>query len=150
MYNFLMLPRETSSPRRPQLFCVDGTNLVRRSYGYAGPEFHAQENNDCERLVAALSVLCARHESVDVDLVFDGAHRPLAAGAPSNLRVRFARERRADDLLLDSVRALRRAGGKVTVVTGDGELAEQALEEGARHVDVALERVVSRLEGMIR
>jgi hypothetical protein len=114
-------------------YCVDGTNVVRGCYGYGGPAFRHQEDADAERLVAALDVLCESLEgSIEVEVFFDGAHRPLGAAA-RNLRVRFTHEMPADDLILDRVRSRRYAGGgSVTVVTGDGDLGRKAEDEGAR------------------
>lgn len=133
------------------VYCVDGTNLVRTSYGYAGPAFRAQEEADSQRLVAAFERLCERLGArVEVDVYFDGAYRGWRSAA-ENLRVLFTREAQADELILDRVRA--RAylgGGSVTVVTGDGELGRRASEEGGRWLRTkpgqALESVLAAIE----
>lgn len=122
---------------RPQTFCVDATNAVRRAYGYAGAAFRDQEDANSEHLVAVLAEFCVgRGASVDVDVVFDGADRFVGKALPSNLSVRFAREMAADELILDRVRSLRRGGQKVTVVTGDGDLGERICEEGGRWLPI--------------
>jgi len=132
-------------------YCVDGTNVVRGCHGYGGPEFRGQEEADSERLVAALGQLCKELEDrIEVEVIFDGATRPLAARAP-NLRVRFAHECAADDLILDCVRSSRYANtGRVTVVTGDGDLGRKAADEGARWLRVAprepLETILNAIE----
>jgi hypothetical protein len=132
-------------------YCVDGTNLVRGCHGYGGPEFRAQEDADTVRLVNAFGQLCEELDGdIEVEVIFDGAARPLPSGAP-NLRVRFAREIEADDLILDRVRSSRYANaGKVTVVTGDSALGRQAEEEGADWLRVKprapLESVLGAIE----
>lgn len=131
----------------PHSYCVDGTNVVRGSVGYGGPNFRLQEEADTQRLVQAFGQLCNDLDGqIEVELYFDGAFRPLSSPAP-NLRLRFTRETPADDLILDRVRV---TGGKVTVVTGDGELGRRISEEGARWLRVnpgtALESVLNAIE----
>lgn len=131
-------------------FCVDGTNVV-RGYGYAGPAFRDQEDADAQRLIAALAQLCeALGERIEVEVIFDGAFRPWRSPA-ANLRVRFAQEVQADDLILDRVRSRGfQGGGRVTVVTGDSDLGRKASEEGARwqrvYPGAALESVLRSIE----
>ena len=131
-------------------YCVDGTNLV-RSGGYGGPQFREQEDADTRRLVAALGELCRRLEGqAEVEVFFDGAARAVGAAGPG-LTVRFSHETAADELILDRVRSRPYAGGgKVTVVTGDGELGRLAEEEGGTWLRVSpgapLESVLSRIE----
>lgn len=121
-----------------RLFCVDGTNLVRTAYGYGGPAHQAQEDADTERLVAVFALLCeGAGPAVEVELFFDGAYRRLPGG-PANLRVTFARDGAADDLILDRVRARAwTTGGKATVVTADVALGEAAQAEGGKWMRVA-------------
>jgi hypothetical protein len=132
-------------------YCVDGTNLVRGCHGYGGPDFRAQEEADAARLVSAFGQLCAQLDGdIEIEVIFDGATRPLPSGAP-NLRVRFAHEIEADDLILDRVRASRYgSAGRVTVVTGDSALGRQAEEEGAHWLRVKprapLESVLGAIE----
>lgn len=137
------------------LYCVDGTNLVRASSGYGGPQFREQEESDSAWLVAAIAELClSAGPAVEVELFFDGPHRVWPEGTTppvSNLRVSFTRETEADDLILDRVRSHRwTGGGSVTVVTGDTELGRQAEEEGGRWQKVRhgtkLENVLSAME----
>lgn len=127
------------------LYCVDGSNLVR---GAGDSGFRAHEEADGAWLVAAFDELCRRlGPLVEVDLYFDGPRRG-PAGTEANLRVVFSHEVEADELILDRVRARRWSGtGKVTVVTGDGELGRQTEEEGGRWHAV---RHGTRLEGVLR
>lgn len=133
------------------VYCVDATNLVRGGYGYAGPDFRAQEDADAERLVDMLAALCERLGSrVEIDVYFDGAFRAMGRG-PANMRLRFTHETKADDLILDRVRSRGYSGGGgVTVVTGDGELGRQVEAEGgkwlrARH-GAGFESVLAAIE----
>lgn len=116
----------------PAYYCVDGTNLVRAGYGYGGPEFREQEDADGERLVALFSRACeALAGRAEVELFFDGAWRGWKSGA-ANLRLCFTGAMKADELILDRVRARAWTGGRATVVTADGELGRKAAEEGGR------------------
>ena len=120
-------------------YCVDGTNLVRTSCGYGGPQFRRQEEADAQRLVEGLSRVCeALGGRVEIEVFFDGGDQALRAHAgAANLRVRFAREIEADELILDRVRSRSwSGGGRVTVVTADGELGRRAEEEGGRWLKV--------------
>jgi len=137
-----------------RVFCVDGTNLVRTAYGYGGPAHAAQEDADSERLVGLLAGVCQDADgAIELELFFDGAFRPFEAAA-DGLIVRFARERPADELILDRVRAAAWRGGAVTVVTADGELGRQVVGEGGRWLKVehgaAPESVARRIGGRFR
>jgi hypothetical protein len=135
------------------LFCIDGTNLVRGSFGYGGPSFQAQEEADSRRLLEIMGQVCAAQEGrIEVEVFFDGASRPALSA--SGLRVSFARDLEADDVILDRVRSKRYAGaGKVTVVTGDAELGAAVCDEGGRWLRVrpgtGLEEVMKSIEGRI-
>ncbi len=115
-------------------YCVDGTNLVRSAYGYAGPGFEEQEDADASRLIGLLDRLCEDiGPRLEIEVVFDGDRMSWGAGEhPGNLRIRFSHGAPADDLIIDRVRAYAFGGGKMTVVTADRELGEQAVEEGGR------------------
>ena len=132
-------------------YCVDGTNMVRGCYGFGGPAFAAQEDADSLRLVAAFGQLCEELEDrIEVEVFFDGAFRSIPSQA-SNLRVSFTRELPADDIILDRVRSRKFSGaGRVTVVTGDGELGRKVSDEGARWLRVGpgtkLESVLHSIE----
>lgn len=121
-----------------RLFCVDGTNLVRTAYGYGGPAHAAQEEEDARRLVALLAIACEEAgPALEVELFFDGAFRIFPGTRPANLRLSFTRELKADDLILDRVRA--RAwggGGRATVVTADAELGRSVEAEGGKWMRV--------------
>ena len=137
-------------------YCVDGTNVVRGLFGYGGEPFRAQEDEDGRRLVLALAQLCEGLPTrLEIELFFDGPERPLPGDRrPPNLRIRFARELEADDLILDRVRAKAYGHGSVTVVTADGELGKRAAEEGAGWLKVrprsSLESVVKAIESKFR
>jgi len=112
--------------------------LVRTAYGYGGAAHRAQEQADCERVVAIFARLCERvGAAVEVELFFDGAFRAMSGSRPENLRVRFAREVTADEMILDQVRARGWAGGRATVVTADAELGRTASAEGGKWMRVA-------------
>jgi len=136
------------------LYCVDGSNVVRVLWGYGGPEFRAQEESDCVTLVESFGALCrGLPDRLEADIFFDGEGRrwPRAPQSPANLRVRFAWEETADELILDLVRARRWRGGEsVTVMTGDAQLGRRAREEGARWVNIrlgdSLERILHNIE----
>src|SRR5258708_2218293 len=104
---------------RVHFFCVDGTNVVRMTCGYAGKDFREQENADGERLVEVLAGICETLAGrVSIELFFDGPSAPSGALAP-NLRVKATHERSADEFIRDSVRSrLFSSGGSVSVVTG--------------------------------
>ncbi len=129
-------------------YCVDGTNVVRGCYGYAGASFRRQEDADSERLVNAFALLCETLDGrIEVEVFFDGAHRALPSSA-ANLRVCFTHELPADDLILDRVRSRRYShAGRVTVVTGDGDLGRKISQEGARWLRVG---PGTRLEDLLR
>lgn len=132
---------------RASYYCVDGTNLVRTGYGYGGPAFRDQEEADGERLVALLSSVCAELSGrAEVELFFDGPWRAWRSGA-ANLRLCFTGRAKADELILDRVRARVWRGGRVTVVTADGELGKRAAEEGGRWQRVA---PAAGVEGAVR
>lgn len=139
-----------------QLYCVDGTNVVRVLWGYS-PAFQKQEESDCATLVAAFGALCKiLAGSVEAEIFFDGRARGLdprrlSAGLPANLRVRFSWEEPADELILDRVRARRwKSEGGATVITADAELGRRARAEGGRWLQVrdgdALERILNSVE----
>ncbi|MBI5629320.1 MAG: hypothetical protein HY921_00340 [Elusimicrobia bacterium] len=137
-----------------RLCCVDGTNVVRGCFGYAGPAFEEQELSDNRYLSEALARLCEGLAGrVEVELFFDGPCRaPLASSArAANFRIRFAEGLKADDVILDRVRAGRYLGqGRVCVVTADSELGRRVLEEGGRWARFfpgdPVERVLSLIE----
>lgn len=135
-----------------RLICVDGTNLVRTAYGYGGPEHAAQEDADARRLVEIFARLCEDCPALEVELFFDGAFRVMPAPRPANLRVSFARDGTADDLILDRIRAKAwGATGSATVVTADAELGRRAESEGGRWMRAAHgvppESVVGKIRG---
>lgn len=131
---------------KARAYCIDGSNLVRAAGWTPG------EEQDARWLVQACAALCRRLEGkVEVELFFDGRDRAVPGPTPSNLRVRFAREETADDLILDRVRSAKwTAGAVVTVVTGDADLGRRAVEEGGKWQQVthgtALESVVRGIE----
>src|ERR1035441_9804508 len=88
-----------------RLFCVDGTNLVRTAYGYGGPAPWAQEQSYAEHLAEVFAQVCEEAGGgVEVELFFDGPFRAMPGG-PANFSVSFTHEIKADDLILDRVRA---------------------------------------------
>ncbi|MBI4377168.1 MAG: NYN domain-containing protein [Elusimicrobia bacterium] len=123
------------SLQRPRVYCIDGTNIVRVCCGYAGASFRRQEEADAARLLSALLQLCrSQDQDMDVELYFDGAARTLSSQGSPNLRVRFADELPADELIMDRVRLGRHEGRRVVVVTADSDLGRRAQEEGGRWI----------------
>ena len=120
-------------------YCVDGTNLVRTAYGYAGTAHQEQENADTERIVEIFARLCEDAGSVlEVELFFDGAYRAVPASRSDNFHVSFSGDVSADELILDRVRALSwNQGGQITVVTADGDLGRSAEDEGGKWMRVS-------------
>ena len=135
-----------------QLYCVDGTNVVRVLWGYA-PGFNVQEESDCSTLIESFGELCHRLSgSIEVEIFFDGAGRQWTRTfqSPANLRVSFAWDVSADELILDRVRArsFGREGG-MSVVTGDGELGRRAQEEGGRWLNIHAAKSLAAILGKI-
>jgi predicted RNA-binding protein with PIN domain len=134
------------------LYCIDGNNLVRGAFGYGGPEFQAQEDADAQRLIKALERTCLLLGSrIDIEVFFDGPFRAHLQTRAQNLSVRFTRETKADDIIIDRVRSRSYAGtNKVTVVTGDTELGERVRRDGGRWQKImhgaSLESVISVIE----
>jgi hypothetical protein len=134
------------------LVLVDGTNLVRCSNPARGRAFDDAEERDRQWLAGALAHVCeGKPERLEIELFFDGSATGVSVpGAPSNFRLRFGYDEKADDLILDRVRGRRFQGQKVTVVTADVELGERAKEEGAKwqrfRFGQSLESVVAHLE----
>lgn len=121
-----------------RLICVDGTNLVRTAYGYGGPAHASQEDADTGRLVEVFARLCEDCPALEIEVFFDGAFRAVPSSRPANLRVSFARDGTADELILDRVRAKAwGATGSVTVVTADTDLGRRAESEGGRWLRAA-------------
>ena len=67
-------------------------------------------------------------------VAFDGPPRIFNAPRPDGLDLYFGKEEGADAVLLDQARYLCGSGEKVTIVTADQDLAEQAMGEGADHM----------------
>jgi len=134
------------------LYCIDGNNLVRGAYGYAGPDFAAQEEADAQRLIKALERTCLLiGDRLEIEVFFDGPHRNLSSRS-QNLSVRFTRELKADDIILDRVRARAYSGlGKITVVTADADLGARVKADGGRWQRVPhgapLEDIIRTIEG---
>lgn len=119
------------------VYCIDGTNVVRGAYGYAGSSaFQEQEEADTERFVEMLCGLSERLGSrVEIELYFDGPVHEMPS-APSNFSVRFTHQTPADDMILGRVRSRSYSGGGITVVTGDVDLGRQVDEEGGKWLRV--------------
>ncbi len=135
------------------LYCIDGNNLVRGAYGYGGPDFRDQEDADAERLIAALERTCQLLGSrVEIEVFFDGPFRQNLSARSTNLSVFFTRDLKADDVIVDRVRARNYAGtNKVTVVTADADLGERVKADGGRWQKIPhgapLESIIRTIEG---
>lgn len=119
---------------------VDGYNVTKLEWG--GSSLAEQRS----RLLRELAPVVAR-SGAEVTVVFDGAdlsHRP-AVSPPRGVRVRFSpADVTADEVVRDLVRA-EPAGRAVVVVSSDREVADFAVQAGARAVPaVALVRLLDR------
>ncbi len=127
------------------IFLVDGSNAVRgKNYD---PRFPEMEQARTEAWLLRLDSLASGRRGVEVEVFFDGPRRGVGT-AISALSVRFPVDGDADEAILGSARHVLAMGKGVTVVTGDGELAEQARSEGARVIGFAqLEERLRRKQG---
>ena len=127
------------------IFLVDGSNAVRgKSYD---PRFPEMEQARTEAWLLRLDSLAAGQRRVEVEVFFDGPRRGVGV-AISALSVRFPVDGDADEAILGSARHVLAMGKGVTVVTGDGELAEEARSEGARVIGFSeLENRLRRSRG---
>lgn len=127
------------------IFLVDGSNAV-RGKGY-DPRFPEMEQARTEAWLLRLDALALGKQRVDVEVFFDGPRRSLGVRTCA-LSVRFPMDGDADTAILGSARHVLATGKGVTVVTGDGELAEEARSEGARVIGFAeLEERLRRNRG---
>ncbi|MEK7656827.1 MAG: NYN domain-containing protein [Elusimicrobiota bacterium] len=127
------------------IFLVDGSNAVRgKNYD---PRFPEMEQARTEAWLLKLDSLASGRRGAEVEVFFDGPRRGVGVAA-SALSVRFPVDGDADEAILGSARHVLAMGKGVTVVTGDGELAEQARSEGARVIGFAeLENRLRRSRG---
>lgn len=110
---------------------IDGSNAVRGESGYDS-KFPEQDNFNSAEFAAALSEWAGRlRKPPCVEVVFDGGHRPLE-GAGGTVFLFFSGYKKADDIILERIRYHSYTGGRVFVVTGDGELAGLSRAEGAQ------------------
>jgi hypothetical protein len=113
-----------------RLYLVDGTNAARR--GHYDPRFPEMEERSTEVYLCRLGALAAGlRDRVRIEVFFDGPRRPMPPVEPP-VHIRFPTYGDADDAILGSARHTLAAGRGVVVVTGDGALARQLEEEGAR------------------
>ncbi|MFH1725047.1 MAG: NYN domain-containing protein [Elusimicrobiota bacterium] len=111
-------------------YLIDGTNVVRG--GAYDPRFPDVEEARTAKLLGRLSALAAPYlESIRVEVFFDGPRRPVVSVDPP-VHVRFPIDGHADTAILGTARRVLSSGRGVVVVTGDGALADEVLEEGGR------------------
>jgi len=108
---------------------IDGSNAVRGEWGFDS-NFPEQDNRNSEAFIAELENWAGRMRKVPcVEVIFDGAQRPMAGGG--TVSIYFSGYKKADDIVLERIRYHSFTGGRVLVVTGDGELAGLSGAEGA-------------------
>jgi len=111
-------------------YLVDGSNAVRGPH--YDPRFPAVEERRERQTLRRLSELAAPlADRVRIEVFFDGPRRPMPeAWAP--VHIRFPMYGSADDAILGAARGILASGKGVVVVTNDGGLAADVLEEGGR------------------
>ncbi len=116
-------------------YLVDGSNVVRRgNYDPRFPEVEERRTIDFLARINDLAGSCGG--KIRIEIFFDGHPRPLMPVAPP-VFIRFPIDGYADAAILGSARGLLVKGRGVIVVTGDGRLAQELGEEGARVIRLA-------------
>ena len=111
-------------------YLIDGTNVVRQ--GHYAKRFPEVEERKTIDLLCRLNDLALPYTGrVRIDIFFDGPARPMVDVDPP-VYIRFPIDGYADAAILGTARSLFAKGKGAVVVTGDGRLAEQLREEGAR------------------
>lgn len=118
--------------QRAQTIVIDGSNVIHAIFE-PWPGSHEEQNQQAVDFMDHLSHWLYQKLELNVEIVFDGGYRLLLGHANSDrLRVLFSHHDSADEIILERVRTLRYFKSKVTVVTRDRALAEEAQKENAR------------------
>lgn len=120
---------------RKKVLLIDGSNAVCAIFG-SWPGTREDQNRSASDFLVRLSAWASAQKETEVEIVFDGGFRSLGGKTPdSAMRVLFSNHETADALIVERARALRFYGRKVTVVTWDRGLAEDARAEEAKIMD---------------
>jgi len=112
-----------------RVYLVDGSNAARRG-GY-DPRFPEMDDIRTRDFVEGLSARAAGFDGIRIEVFFDGPRRRVGDVRPP-VHLRFPSDEEADAAILGSARRLLNEGRGAVVVTGDGTLAREARDEGAR------------------
>jgi hypothetical protein len=118
--------------QRAKTMLIDGSNTVHSLYE-SWPDSHEEQNRHAVDFIVHLSSWASKQTDMEVEIVFDGGFRALQGSAHSDsVRILFSDYASADSVILERLRALRYFKRKVTVVTWDRELAQDAKKEDAK------------------
>jgi predicted RNA-binding protein with PIN domain len=129
-YNPKRMRESPSTPKRAKILLIDGLNAVHAIFG-SWPDSREEQNIHAVDFIARLSHWMSQNPNLEVEIVFDGGYRLLQNRANAQLRVLFSDHESADSIIIERARALRYFQKKVTVVTWDRALAEEARREEA-------------------
>ena len=120
--------------RPSRVFLIDGSNAVYAVFG-PWPETLKEQNRCAWDFISALNEWALSVSEFSIELVFDGFYREIPAGNRERLRVIFSDEAKADSIILERIRSLIYFKEKVTLVTRDQDLAQEARRENAKILD---------------
>ncbi len=121
-------------PRSLRTFLIDGSNAVYAVFG-PWPETLKEQNRCAWDFISALNDWVLSAPEFSIELVFDGFYREIPAVNRERLRVIFSDEAKADSIILERIRSLIYFKEKVTLVTRDQDLAQEARRENAKILD---------------
>ncbi len=121
-------------PRSSRTFVIDGANAVYAVFG-PWPETLEEQNRCASDFISSLDERLRLAPEFSIEVVFDGFHRAVPSVNRERLRIIFSDEETADSVILERVRSLVYFKEKVTVVTRDRDLANEARRENAKTLD---------------
>ena len=121
-------------PQPLRTFVIDGSNAVYAVFG-PWPETLKEQNRCAWDFISALNEWALSVSEFSIELVFDGFYRAIPAVNRQRLRVIFSDQDKADSIILERIRSLIYFKEKVTLVTRDRDLAEEARRENAKILD---------------
>ncbi len=121
-------------PQSSRTFIIDGSNAVYAVFG-PWPETLGEQNRCASDFISALDEWLRLTQEFSVEAVFDGFYRAIPSVNRERLRIIFSDEAKADSVILERVRSLVYFKKKVTVVTRDRDLADEARRENAKILD---------------
>lgn len=108
---------------------IDGTNVVRRWFELHGNRDFVLEQKLSEHFLKIVSWLNRKNE-YRVEVYFDGPKRVLQCG--SNITILFSKDKKADDLIVNSVyETVCAYKEKALVITQDNALMERCRQYGS-------------------